>query len=298
MHAAVRSDRRATATNRQDKADSRARSALRSRRASVTDRDLDDALRKAAALLSRRRWTTPRPIEHGSILAPPGCSTAPEDLQIWRHQDAYDDARPSSKADYYRTLALSNASGFTAPGVALSNDSGMSKPAALMTLGERLKVAIKAEGRDGEVSQNEFERQAGLKRGQLSTYARGKRGGSTIAVDKLRALADVLHVSFDWLAWGEGPMRKGGRDTTPAEEAIVLARRSGTREEAIQSAWERFRDREASMTPLDWAVAIHTEAQLLGRPALHSVTPIDTTEHPGRVDRPRKTPPARPGEGR
>ncbi len=169
---------------------------------------------------------------------------------------------------------------------------GASKPAALLTLAERLKIAIKAEGRDR--SQNEIERQAGLNKGQLSTYASGGRGKSTFDVGKMRVLADVLHVTFDWLVFGEGPMRKGGRDTTPAEEAMAFARLSGTREEAWQSAWDRYKDRVDTMTALDWAVAIHDEALSLARATAQKPEAMETTARPVRVDAKPKLPPRRP----
>lgn len=171
-----------------------------------------------------------------------------------------------------------------------------SKPASLLSLAERLTAAIKAEGRDGEISQNEFERQAGLKAGQLSNYARGNRGGSTIAVDKLRALADVLHVTFDWLAFGEGPMRKGGRDTTPAEEAMTLARKARVPEAVWQSTWDRYKDQETTMTALDWAVAIHNEALFLARSAAQKLEKMGALLPPAGVDASKKMPSRRPSK--
>ncbi len=170
-----------------------------------------------------------------------------------------------------------------------------SKPANVMTLAERLQAALALEER----SQNAVERQAGLKTGQLSNYATGKRGGSTIAVDKLRALADVLHVTFDWLAFGEGPMRKGGRETTPAEEAMLFARRAGIREDAWQVAWVRYQDRAEEMTAVDWVVAIQTEAQLLARAGAQEPKLLGPAIPPEGVDERRKAlPPSRTPRGR
>ncbi len=161
----------------------------------------------------------------------------------------------------------------------------------MQTIGERLRFALEKEGR----SQGDAERALGASaKGLVSRYATGKRGGSTVHVDKWKALARYLHVEFDWLVSGDGPMRHGGRDTSPAEEAIVLARRSGTPEATVQSAWERYKDRVATMTALDWAVAIHNEEQVLARPAVQKPEAMETTAHPARVDAKRKPPVRRP----
>ncbi len=159
------------------------------------------------------------------------------------------------------------------------------------SIGERLTFALKEEGR----SQGDAERALGFSKGDLSKYAKGKRGGSTVHVDKWKALSRYLHVEFDWLVSGDGPMRPGGRGTSPAEEAIVLARRSGTRDEAIQAAWARFGNRVATMTALDWAVAIHDEARLFALSVAQEPKLLGPSAPPPRVDAKRKTTPKRPG---
>lgn len=135
-------------------------------------------------------------------------------------------------------------------------------------LGDRIRQAIDAEGRGR--SQNDLERQAGFKPGVLSRYINrrhtGEEGRSpTVDLDKLVALADLLHVRREWLLTGEGAMRREGRDETKFETAMVFARQAGCREDAIQLAWERHKQNEATMSELDWAMAFHTEATLLDR---------------------------------
>jgi hypothetical protein len=94
----------------------------------------------------------------------------------------------------------------------------------------------------------------------------GERGTSTLDVDKMRALADVLHVQFEWLVLGRGPMRRDGREEpTPAEEAMRLARLSGCREDALQETWERLKEKSKEMTAMDWALAFHASALVLDR---------------------------------
>lgn len=180
---------------------------------------------------------------------------------------------------YCQTAALSTGSALRSAVAVLSDVSvPASKPlVSLDTLAKRIKHAIAEEG----LSQNEVERRVGF---GLSRYTTGKRGGTTVSVDKMQALANVLHVEPVWLLLGEGHMRRGGRDMTPAEEAMVLARRSGIREEAWLAAWDRYRDRADEMTALDWALAIHTEAQLLSRSSPQSGEAMATTTPLAGVD--------------
>jgi len=162
------------------------------------------------------------------------------------------------------------------------------KPVPLMrTIAERLQFALKKEGR----SQNSLEAAVGF---AVNRYATGKRGGTTVDVDKMKAIARELHVEFDWLVSGDGAMRRDGRDTTPAEEAMALARRSGIREDVWQRTLERYQDRADTMTALDWALAIHTENELWGRGKTHPVEGIESTPPRPRVDKPVVTRPRRP----
>lgn len=165
----------------------------------------------------------------------------------------------------------------------------------LRTRAERIKYAVyELEGK----SFQKVERALGFSDGDLSKYASGKRGGSTVDVDKMAALAAYLHVEFDWLVRGVGPVRSGGRGTTPAEEAIVLARRSGTPEEVIQAAWDRYKDRQATMTGMDWALVIHNEHQVSARPVAQEPKLLGAGAPPARVDAARTLRPRRPGAER
>lgn len=125
--------------------------------------------------------------------------------------------------------------------------------------GERILKAIEEEGR----TINSTEEDLGMSRGHLGRIVRGERGTQTIDVELFANMAKLLHVNFEWLVLGEGPMRRGGRGPTSAEEAIRFARQAGAREDAIQSAWERNRDREDEMTSWDWVNVINGEAQRL-----------------------------------
>ncbi len=201
--------------------------------------------------------------------------------------------------DYCRTAELSISSTFTEAPHKLSDVSMTASKSLdqLRTLADRLNYALDLEKK----SQNEVEKQAGLGTGMFSRYANGKRGGTTVNIDKLVALADVLHVRAEWLVLGNGPVRRGGRDTTPAEEAMTLARLGGTPEEVWQATWDRFRDRADSMTALDWAAAIHQEAALLAKAAAHRVEALDTGVPLVRVDRllppPKPAPSQKPRRG-
>lgn len=167
------------------------------------------------------------------------------------------------------------------------------EPALLLrTRAERIKHAVyELEG----TSFQKVERALGFSDGDLSKYASGKRGVSTVDVDKMAALAAHLHVEFDWLVRGAGPVRSEGRGTTPAEEAIVLARRSGTPEEVIQAAWDRYKDRASTMSGMDWALVIHNEHQVSTRPAAQEPKLLGAGSPLLRVDARPKT--RRPGRG-
>jgi hypothetical protein len=123
-------------------------------------------------------------------------------------------------------------------------------------LGERLYSAILAEGR----TVNSVEEELRLSRGHLGRIIRGERWKETVDIGLAKSLCAVLHIQLEWLLTSEGPRRREGRPATPAEVAIVFARRNGAREDAIKSAWERNKDREAEMSELDWVLAINGEA--------------------------------------
>ncbi len=128
--------------------------------------------------------------------------------------------------------------------------------------GKRVLFAIQLEG---HVTQNGVERKAHLGKGYLSRLIYGSRGETSVNPQHMQRLAESLHVNFEWLVVGTGPMRKEGRETTPAEEAITMARSVGCREDAITTAWERNRDRTLEMTLGDWTDAIDSEARRLDR---------------------------------
>lgn len=102
-------------------------------------------------------------------------------------------------------------------------------------------------------------------RGFLSSYLGGRRGAKNPDPKAMKAIADFLHVNFEWLVLGTGPLRKGGRGETPAEEALFVARDWGIREDAWEIAWTRNMDRVDTMTAKDWFDAICSEAVRLDR---------------------------------
>jgi len=128
-------------------------------------------------------------------------------------------------------------------------------------LGKRIRLALEEEGR----SQNSAAEAAGFKGGYLSRLIYGSRGGTSMNPEHMRRLAKVLHVNFEWLVVGEGPMRREGRGTNAAEEAITSARAHGCREDALQSAWENNKDACPPLTFIEWIVAIDVEARRLDR---------------------------------
>lgn len=135
-------------------------------------------------------------------------------------------------------------------------------------------------------SQNSAERDAKLGKGYLSRLIYGDRGGTSINPEHMLSLAKVLHVNFEWLVVGTGPMRRDGRDTTTAEQAITFARGQGSREDALKAAWERNKDRENEMTATDWIMAIDAEARRLDRAGVPR--PEQTAEHREAIQRTKK----------
>ncbi len=79
-------------------------------------------------------------------------------------------------------------------------------------------------------------------RGFMSRYTKdGKGEGSRSHPDPrlLKLVADFLHVNFEWLVIGSGPMRRDGRGQTAFEIAMFTARDWGMRADGIELAWER-----------------------------------------------------------
>ena len=129
-------------------------------------------------------------------------------------------------------------------------------------LGKRLLEAIVDEG----WAVKNLEDDLAISAGHLGRIIRGERWRETVDLELAQRLAKRLHVNFAWLVIGEGPKKRGGREPTPAETAIAFARKNGVREDAVQIAWERNKDREAEMTELDWVLAINGEAAKLRGP--------------------------------
>lgn len=100
----------------------------------------------------------------------------------------------------------------------------------------------------------------------ISRYLNGKTGATRPDPVKVKLLAEHLHVEVLWLLYGDGPVRRDGRDRhTPFEEAMRVARSFGFREDAIQIAWERNKDREGEMDARAWFEAIQAEGYRLTR---------------------------------
>ena len=103
-------------------------------------------------------------------------------------------------------------------------------------------------------------------RGGVSRLINGKRGAHYIDPHLVSAIAKTLHVTFEWLATGEGPMRRDGRsEPTPFEQAIFFAREWGCREDAVDNVWERHRDHADQFKVFDWVDLLKAEAELLTR---------------------------------
>lgn len=137
----------------------------------------------------------------------------------------------------------------------------------LSTLGARLDFARELEGRtQGALETELIKRGLMAGRGGISRLINGKRGSHYIDPHLVSALAKILHINFEWLATGEGPMRRDGRiEQTPFEQAMTFARQVNCREDAIQAAWERHKDRAAELGVHDWANLIQAEANLLNQ---------------------------------
>lgn len=124
-------------------------------------------------------------------------------------------------------------------------------------MGERIREAINA----SRWTQTSFEAElirTGFmaSRGQLSSLISGRRGKHTTSLETLGKIADLLGVSFEWVARGVGGMRDGV--VTPKEAARQFAVVMGAREDAIQGAFDRHADREG-MDADAWLDAIKLE---------------------------------------
>lgn len=128
-------------------------------------------------------------------------------------------------------------------------------------LGERLKQALLAEGRALKPTESEL----GMSAGHLGRIVRGERWSETVDVELAVRLAKLLHVNFEWLVTGDGPMRREGRGPTKAETAFVIARQLGTREDAIQIAWEQNKNRADELEVMEWLSIINNETSRLIR---------------------------------
>lgn len=142
-------------------------------------------------------------------------------------------------------------------------------PGESATLGERLQYAIAVERHRGP---NAVENALLLKRpdlfrsrGFMSSYINGRRGSKNPKPEALKAIADYLHVAFEWLVLGSGPFRKGGRGETPLEEAIFISRDWGIREDAFPLAERTHAARAEEMTAEEWFDAIRSAAARLDR---------------------------------
>jgi hypothetical protein len=271
----------AEASTRREAAGPTARKRCRSREASPQARVQASYLRREASRPWPRLRRSPHRRRRVTNHVPLAAAKGEVSLRKGPLQESAGDAQSTCPKYYCHSVAPSSGSVFTGAELWLSNGSVPAEPHLvhqLKTISDRFKHALTEEKR----SQNSVESQVGF---AVNRYATGKRGGSTVDVDKMKALADVLHVRVEWLVWGDGPMRRGGRDTTPAEEAMFLARQSGTPEHVLQSALERFRDKEGTMTALDWAVAFYSEEQVWRRASAQRVETMDAPLPQATVDK-------------
>lgn len=141
------------------------------------------------------------------------------------------------------------------------------------TLGERLLFAIHADHHRGptaaEAALMAKYPEVFRSRGFLSSYISGRRGAKTPDPKVIKIIADFLHVTFEWLMIGSGPIRRDGRNPleagTPFELAIFVARTLDIRPDAWDVAWERNRDRAAELTAVEWTELIRDEGLRLER---------------------------------
>jgi transcriptional regulator with XRE-family HTH domain len=130
-------------------------------------------------------------------------------------------------------------------------------------IGHRLLSVIYEAGR----TVNSVEEQLKLSRGHLGRIIRGQRWKGTVDTELARRLADALRIKVEWLLYGTGPKCAEEREPTDAEKVFAFCRSTNTREDAIQQAWERNKDRASEMSVTDWLLAVNAEAvRLSGTP--------------------------------
>ena len=95
----------------------------------------------------------------------------------------------------------------------------------MRTIGQRLTHALNVRG----LGVNEVDRRAGLvtkkDRGSGYTSRLSRDQRKTPEADKVKLVAGVLGVRFEWLMWGTGPMDEDGM---PAETALEAGLRAST----------------------------------------------------------------------
>ncbi len=135
-------------------------------------------------------------------------------------------------------------------------------------MADRLKFAIHKERHRGstavETALMVKHPEVWRSRGFMSSYL-NRRGTKRPDPFAIKLIADFLHVSFEWLLIGTGPMLRGGRGETPAEEALFVARDWGIREDAWDLAWKANKHRADEMSAEEWFDAIRSAATKLDR---------------------------------
>ncbi len=126
----------------------------------------------------------------------------------------------------------------------------------------RLQLAMDVAGK----TQSRTERESGLQgKGRVfRLLGKGKNPILSPGPEVIRILADYLGVAYEWLAIGRGPMHPEGWAPSTLEEAQLIARKHGGREDAIAAVADRFRD-AGDMTVMDWLMEFDGEARRLAR---------------------------------
>lgn len=177
---------------------------------------------------------------------------------------------PVSLLSYARAVKgqdLANASD-ALPSVSMSASSDGKPPGKEVPWGERLRFAIEREGRTQTATEAVLMAKyptVWKSPGFLSSWVTGRRGSHRPDPHLVNLLAKFLHVEFAWLLLGDGPMLRGGRDETAAEQAMRVCRQLGVREDAWEAAWDRNIDRAEALSVADWLDAINFEDQRLKR---------------------------------
>jgi transcriptional regulator with XRE-family HTH domain len=132
------------------------------------------------------------------------------------------------------------------------------------TIGGRIRIALGLEGSSQNKVETEMIRRGYWNsRGGMSSLISGRRGKTQPDPRTIAAIADILHVQFEWLLLGIGSMRRDGRvEGTSFEQAMVFARQANCREDAIQNVWTHNKTRD-DWTVFEWIAAINAEALAL-----------------------------------